>query len=267
MKNLHIIMPMAGEGSRFKEAGYIVPKPLIKVDDKELYRRALDSVEAYIDWGVTIKHTFIVRREFIQNYNIDIQIRQVYNDANIVIVDKTTRGALETALLAEPYIDQERDNIMIMDCDIEFYCNQYNAELFNQYCWKEESSEPILLSFYSHDTRYSYAECKSGGDFWAIRTAEKNPISTHALTGCYYFGDADEFVKLGHMLIDDFTNGKVDSKEIYVSLLYNYYFKDGYNIIRLVDFNQHIDKLLSYGTPEEMEFSLNNKFNNIWDKK
>ena len=69
------------------------------------------------------------------------------------------------------------------------------------------------------------------------------------------------------MLINDFTNGKVDAKEIYVSLLYNYYFDNGYRIIRLVDFNQHIDKLLSYGTPEEMEFTLNNKYNNIWDRK
>ena len=44
MRTLHIIMPMAGEGSRFKEAGYTVPKPLIKVEGKELYRHALDSI-------------------------------------------------------------------------------------------------------------------------------------------------------------------------------------------------------------------------------
>lgn len=266
MKNLHIIMPMAGEGARFKNAGYNVPKPLIKVNDIELYRRALNSIESYIDWDLNIKHTFIVRREFIKDYNIDIQIRQRYPDANIVIVDKTTRGALETTLLAEPYIDLENDTIMIMDCDMEFYCKQYMEELYNEFIFRGDSS-PLLLSFYSHDPRYSYAECKPGSDFWAIRTAEKDPISSHALMGCYYFGDAYEFVKLAHMLIDDFTNNKVNAKEIYVSLLYNYYFCNGYQIIRLVDFNQHTDKLISYGTPEEMEFSLNNKYNNVWDRK
>jgi hypothetical protein len=85
--------------------------------------------------------------------------------------------------------------------------------------------------------------------------------------GCYYFGNANTFVKLSHMLIDDFTNGKINSKEIYVSLLYNYYFAYRYKTIKLIDFNQHTDKLISYGTPEEMEFSINNKYNNIWDRK
>ena len=266
MRNLHIIMPMAGEGSRFKEMGYNVPKPLIKVNDKELYRRALDSIESHIDWDLTIKHTFIVRKEFITNYNIDEQIKQYYPNANIVFVEKTTRGALETALLAEPYIDVENDNVVIMDCDMEFSCQQYIEELYNQYCWKDETSSPLLLSFYSRNPRYSYAECAPGSDFWAIRTAEKDPISSHALMGCYYFGNADEFIRLSHKLIDDFTNGNINSKEIYVSLLYNYYFKNGHSTIRLIDFNQHIDKLISYGTPEEYEFSVNNKYNNIWDK-
>lgn len=265
MKNLHIIMPMAGEGARFKNAGYNVPKPLIKVDGIELYIRALNSIESYIDCNLNVKHTFIVRTEFIRDYNIDMQIRLKYPNANIVVVDKTTRGALETALLAERYIDKEQDNIMIMDCDMEFYSKQYMEELYNQYC--KEHSEPLLLSFYSHDARYSYAECKSGSDFFAIRTAEKDPISSHALMGCYYFGDAFEFVKLSHMLIDDFTDGKINSKEIYVSLLYNYYFTNSCDTIRLIDFNQHTDKLISYGTPEEMEFSINNKYNNIWDRK
>ena len=36
MKTLHIIMPMAGEGSRFKEAGYNIPKDIYihEVEDK-----------------------------------------------------------------------------------------------------------------------------------------------------------------------------------------------------------------------------------------
>ena len=267
MKNLHIIMPMAGEGKRFRDIGYNVPKPLIKVNDKELYRRAIESITQYIDWNLTVKYTFIVRKEFLTDYHIDEQIKEYYPTANIVSVEKTTRGALETALLAEPYIDQDRDNIMIMDCDIEFYCQQYMEELYDQFCWKNEESAPMLLSFYSHDPRYSYAECKEGSDFWAIRTAEKEQISTHALTGCYYFGNADEFILLAKKLINDFETGNLNAKECYVSLLYNYYFDIGYKILRLVDFNQHIDKLISYGTPEEMDFSLNNEYNNIWDRK
>ena len=57
MKTLHIIMPMAGEGSRFKEAGYTVPKPLINFEGIELYRRSLSSINIK-DYNVDIKADF-----------------------------------------------------------------------------------------------------------------------------------------------------------------------------------------------------------------
>ena len=34
MKNINIVIPMAGAGSRFKISGYDVPKPFIKVNEK-----------------------------------------------------------------------------------------------------------------------------------------------------------------------------------------------------------------------------------------
>ena len=88
MRTLHIIMPMAGEGSRFKDAGYDVPKPLIKFEGKELYRHALDSLNFdnydFYYGKLTIKYTFIVRKEFIDNYHIDEEIKKYYPDANIL---------------------------------------------------------------------------------------------------------------------------------------------------------------------------------------
>ena len=44
MRNLHIIMPMAGEGSRFRNAGWTTPKPLIELNGKPLFVRAIESV-------------------------------------------------------------------------------------------------------------------------------------------------------------------------------------------------------------------------------
>ena len=72
-----------------------------------------------------IKHTFIIRKEFINEYKIDEQIKIFYPNANIISVEQTTRGSLETALLAEPYIDLKNDAILILDSDIEFRCRQY----------------------------------------------------------------------------------------------------------------------------------------------
>ena len=112
-------MPMAGEGNRFKDKGYDVPKPIIIFEGKELYRHALDSIyeSSFIKHlkDLKIKHTFIVRQEFIDNFRINERIKNLYPEANIIVVQKTTRGSLDTALLAEPYIDQENDNILVID--------------------------------------------------------------------------------------------------------------------------------------------------------
>ena len=82
---VHIIMPMAGAGSRFKEQGYDVPKPLIKLNDVELYRHALNSIDKNEQLnGYDFKYTFIVRKEF---YDIvSKQILKLYPHANILYI-------------------------------------------------------------------------------------------------------------------------------------------------------------------------------------
>ena len=271
-KNLHIIMPMAGEGNRFKEKGYDIPKPLISFNKKELYRHALDSIyESNLMSllpSLVIKHTFIVRKEFITNYNIYEQIKKYYPEANIISVEKTTHGSLETALLAEPYIDLENDAILIMDSDIEFRCQEYYDALVNELWFNQNLMKPLLLSFYSTESKYSYAKCDKEINWWATETIEKNPISTHALTGCYFLGTANQFIKYGKQVLNDFIDNKLNIKECYVSLLYNYYIKyyNGHGgKIRLIDFNIHTDNLWSYGTPEELTHYLTTK-KNVWDK-
>lgn len=62
MRPLHIIMPMAGEGSRFLKEGWTTPKPLIKLHDKELFLRAIGSVKVE---DAPMKYSFIVRQEHI----------------------------------------------------------------------------------------------------------------------------------------------------------------------------------------------------------
>ena len=44
MRPLHIIMPMAGEGSRFRKEGWTTPKPLIELNEMPLFVRAIQSV-------------------------------------------------------------------------------------------------------------------------------------------------------------------------------------------------------------------------------
>ncbi|WP_071147473.1 glycosyltransferase family 2 protein [Bacteroides ihuae] len=243
MRHLHIIMPMAGEGSRFLKEGWIIPKPLIDLNGVPLFKHAISSVAAE---GISMKYSFIVRQEHIDKYAIDKQIKEVLSDANIFSVLKTTRGAVETCLMAESVICSD-DSIIVMDCDLEFRSKEFTKQV------REILSKPVeqvngglLVSFTSNLPKYSYAEVDDNNV--VIRTAEKEVISNHALCGAYFFSTAKGFLKAAHRLLNDPAFTK---PEFYVSLLYNYLLEN-HETVRMAQ----IEEYYSYGTPEELKIYL-----------
>jgi dTDP-glucose pyrophosphorylase len=232
---------MAGEGTRFSKAGWTTPKPLIELRGVPLFRRAIDSVAIE---GVEMKYSFIVRQEHIDKQHIDKLIKEIQPDANVFSVLKTTRGAVETCLVAESAIDDE-DAVVVMDCDLEFRSKRYNELVANALSVSaDEADGGALVSFESDNPRYSYALVDD--EDRVLRTAEKDPISTHALCGAYFFGSGKDFKRIAHQLLEDGTHGKA---EFYVSLLYNYLLDEG-KVIRLATMEEYY----SYGTPEELLF-------------
>lgn len=240
MRPLHIIMPMAGEGSRFLKEGWNTPKPLIRLHGKELFRRAIDCVA--VD-GAIMKYSFIVRQEHIDKYNIDKQIKELLPSANVFSVEKTTRGAVETCLFARDAIDKE-DAIIVMDCDLEFRSQDFSSmarDILEKNT--DEVDGGLLVSFDSDDPRYSYAE--TDDNMKVIRTAEKEVISNHALCGAYFFSKAESFLYAADSLLNE-TN--FNKPEFYVSLLYNYLLRRG-ETVRVA----RMEEYYSYGTPEELK--------------
>lgn len=239
MRPLHIIMPMAGEGSRFKNAGWTTPKPLIELDGMPLFVRAIESVK--ID-GVQMKYSFVVRKEHIDEYGIDNSIREILPYAKIYSVKKTTRGAVETCIVAESGIEDD-DAIVVMDCDLEFRSAAYQKIIEDAL---SKSADTIkggaLVSFESDLPKYSYAQVDENG--MVIRTAEKEVISNHALCGAYFFSTGKEFKCVAHRLLNAPT---MEKPEFYLSLLYNYLLKDG-SPVKLATMEMY----RSYGTPEEL---------------
>ena len=190
-----------------------------------------------------MKYSFIVRKEHIDHYHIDEAIKALLPNANIFYVEKTTRGAVETCLVAEPAISVD-DAIMVMDCDLEFRSKEFTEGIKS--ILQKPSCEVdggMLVSFESTDSRYSYAEVDD--NMIVKRTAEKEVISHHALCGAYFFSSAKGFLFAAHKLLNEpiFTK-----PEFYVSLLYNYLLKNG-ETVKLATMEEYY----SYGTPEELK--------------
>lgn len=240
MRNLHVVMPMAGEGSRFLREGWTTPKPLILLQDKPLFMHAINSVKIE---GVKMKYSFILRSEHIKNYQLDDSIRGILPQANIFSVEKTTRGAVETCLVAERSIADD-DVVIIMDCDLEFKSIRFEEVIKKTLSQSENASiGGALVSFSSDSPKYSYAEVNEKGE--VIRTAEKEVISNHALCGAYFFGSGKRFKEVGHELLNE---PEFKKPEFYVSLLYNYLLRDGETVLL-----SEMEEYYSYGTPEELK--------------
>ncbi len=236
MRSLHIIMPMAGEGSRFRNAGWNTPKPLIELDGKPLFVRAIESVK--VD-GAPMKYSVIVRQEHIDDYGIDRSIKSILPEAQVYSVEKTTRGAVETCLIAESGIADD-DAVVVMDCDLEFRSEAYRQIIEDSLSYNDVSGG-ALVSFESDLPKYSYAELDGNGN--VVRTAEKEVISNHALCGAYFFASGKEFKEVAHRLLE----APMEKPEFYVSLLYNLLLKKGDNV-KLAPMEDY----RSYGTPEEL---------------
>ena len=93
MSKLHLILPMAGRGSRFFENGFVCPKPLIEINGKPFFYWAARSIEKYVDCADI---TFVVLQEHIRDFAIDEKIRTYWPEARIIAVAKGAGILLKT---------------------------------------------------------------------------------------------------------------------------------------------------------------------------
>ena len=66
---MNILIPMAGEGSRFKNVGYTFPKPLIEVRKKTMIQLVIENLK------IDAKYNFVVKEEHVKEYNIDSMLK------------------------------------------------------------------------------------------------------------------------------------------------------------------------------------------------
>ncbi len=243
-KTLQILIPMGGLGQRFKDEGYITPKPLIEVEGKKMFLRALASFDGL---DIDKKVLFIVREDAESKYGLASSIQAVMPDAGIVMLKENTEGAAQTALKARDLINPS-EPLIIMDCDFEFTSKEYFSYVKD--IIETASYDGVLLGFNSDNPRYSYVKVDDDG--FVTETAEKKVISNNALWGAYCFSSGSTFIRYAERVI---SKGLSDiRKEYYVSYVYAEMLADGLKI-KLAN----ADTFNSFGTPVELNEYLARK--------
>jgi HAD superfamily hydrolase (TIGR01509 family) len=236
-KKLNILIPMAGAGSRFQQAGYTFPKPLIDVDGRPMIQVVVENL------NMEANYIFVVQKDHREKYNLDTLLNLVAPNCKIVEVDGITEGAACTALLAKEHIDN--DNPLFFANSDQFV--EWDSTEF-MYKMNESDADGGIVSFRATHPKWSFAKIDENG--LVTEVAEKNPISDIATVGYYYWKHGSDFVKYAEEMIE--KDVRVNN-EFYVCPVFNQAIKDEKEI-RTFD----IPKMWGLGTPEDLENYLKN---------
>lgn len=235
-KMVNIVIPMAGEGSRFSNEGYKKPKPFIDVDGQPMIKRVIDCLKI-----PNRRLILIVRDEQYDEYSE--LLKGIIDDNTIIITAGKTEGQASTVLHAH-YLINNDDKLVIVNSD-QLIFEDINPMI---------TGDSTILTFEdnSGSQKWSYAKVMDGK---VVATMEKVPISNQATVGLYYFKHGKDFVDaaLDMIIANDRQNV---SKEFYVCPCFNYFIKRG-GIVRAytIDNNQWA----SVGTPELLKKYLRRK--------
>lgn len=228
---MNILIPMAGEGTRFKNAGYTQTKPLIPVNKKPMIQQAVETLKIAGDY------IFIIKRD--QELN-DFLLKLIPG-ATVIEIEGTTRGATETALYAKNNINSQ-DPLIIANCDQIMH---WNGSQFQDLCVATDL-DGMIVTYYKTSDRNSYARVDDQGLVTEIR--EKEVISNISLNGIHYWKRGEDFVWSAEEMLrleDKAVNG-----EYYIGPTYNHLINKGSRIgIYHIPTCQHH----AVGIPEDLE--------------
>ena len=215
-EELNIVIPMAGMGKRFQDAGYIFPKPLIEINNLPMINWVVNSL------NIKANYIFIVQKEHLEKYNLKSSLNFIVKDPKIISLDHVTEGAACTTLLAEKYIDNSKP-LLIANSDQYIEWNSSQA----MYNFISKKVDGAILTFKSTHPKWSYARTDNKSEK-VTEVAEKKVISENATVGVYYWRKGSDYIKYTKSMIN--KNIRVNN-EFYVCPVYNEALKDKKNIV------------------------------------
>jgi len=235
---MNVLIPMAGAGSRFQQAGYTFPKPLIDIGGKPMIQVVVENL------NIDAHHIFVVQKQHYEKFNLKYLLNLIAPGCEIIQVDGITEGAACTTLLAKEFIDNDQPLLFAnSDQYIEWDSNEF------MYSMMADEIDAGILTFTSTHPKWSFAKLSSDG--YVVEVAEKKPISNIATCGVYYWKKGSDYVKYAEQMIE--KNVRIND-EFYVCPVYNEAIQDKKKIKTF-----RVNKMWGIGTPEDLNRFLGEK--------
>jgi len=236
MHNINIVIPMAGDGSRFRVAGYETPKPFIDVEGKPMISRVLDNLQCE-----NARFILIARQEHIDAETAIVkELKSAYN---LVFhpIGHLTEGAACTVLHARKFINND-DPLVIANSDqiVDIEFQSYVDDCLDY------DYEGLIMTFTDPEKNRKWSFARTNDQGFVTDVREKEPISDKATVGIYMYRRGGAYVDAA---VDMIVMNERVNNEFYVAPVYNYAIRNGLRVgIHDIPFTA----MHGLGTPEDL---------------
>ena len=240
---MQIVIPMSGFGERFRAAGYIVPKPLIVVENKPIIQHVVEMFSSEDNF------IFICNEEHLNEptYAMRETLRSICPNGVIVAIPPHKLGPVYAVMQSISLIDQNQQTI-VNYCDFTCYWDYSHFKDFVNDV-DADGVIPSYRGFHPH-TLWSnyYAYVKEGAglvsDIQEKQPFTKTPRQEFASSGTYYFKTGSLMQKYFERCIDEEL---MVSNEYYVSMTYKPMMQDNLSV-----YVYELQHFMQWGTPTDL---------------
>lgn len=241
---MQLIIPMAGLGQRFADAGYRTIKPLIDVSGLPMVVRVVN------DLPPAERVVFVVHPEHAAQYDLEKQLRQYFPSCGVVVAPGLTAGQACTVRLAAEAIDLD-DDVLVAACDAT---HVYDAERFESL--RNDRSIDCLVWTYRGEPRvlskpsaYGWVRTANGTDdvkeISCKRPISENLLDDSVISGFFWFRSARMMFEAIDQLV---ASGRRVNNEFYLDVVPNLLVEAGRRVVRF-----EVEKYIGWGTPQDLE--------------
>lgn len=246
---MKILIPMAGDGQRFRDVGYKVSKAILPI----IYRKTGELCPMVVCSTLDLpnieedgSNIAFVMRDFHREIGVDTEIRKWYPYATFFSVKDLTEGQASTCLLAREFIDS--GELLIAACDNGI---EYNIQAFESL--KRDNDVIVFTNRHNERVRenpdaFGWAYVDSSNKITGVSVKKHisdTPENDHAFVATFWFRSGDIFINAAEKMIEE--NDRINN-EFYVDEVIKYALEMGYSASVF-----EVEHFLNYGTPEDYE--------------
>lgn len=247
---MKILIPMAGEGKRFKDAGYNISKPTIPTYDRRTGEKLPMVVCATLDLPDVApdgENVIYIERDFHHSNGTEAAIKGYFPNAGFVAVDRLTEGQACTCLLAESMVAPDEE-LLIAGCDNGMEMDRASFD-------RQREQADVLVFSYRHNesvmknpNAYGWMITDGTSRITGVsikKAISQTPVEDHAVTATFWFREGRMFFEAAKKMIAE--NDRINN-EFYVDQTIKHVLELGYRADVF-----EVDRYIGWGTPEDYE--------------